>query len=169
MRTSFLRLFLILLGIFCLGANYSKMTFKNQTGDVVTYPEEDSPAYKYKDAGGNDIVLPTDKPIYSQTNPGPWKGQEKSHLPVVIKSRLRQFGLEDVRIINFSIPHPMTEKSRITRIYILDKDNYVIGYYKFPETAKKAEAQIRFSGVLNYVQVYVQCSEHSLWRTELRF
>ena len=120
--------------------------------------------YKFLDAAGNEVLLPTDLPIYTQKKPGPWKGHEKEHR-VAIRTKLRTAGLEMNYELTLFIPHPMTEKDRVEAIYLVDKDGLIVGYKAFTTSASEASAKILINGVINYIQVYILCT-HSLWKSE---
>ncbi len=125
--------------------------------------------YKFVDSEGHDVALPH-QPIYTVADPGPWKGLELQHLPQATW-HMRQQGLEMIRILVVRVPHAMGDKNkgRIEAIYVLDKDDLIIGYHAFGAMKKEAVADIWINGVINYVQIVVGCSRHGLWKKTFRF
>ena len=127
--------------------------------------------YKFVDQAGDEIILPRDVPVYTRENPGPWKKTLGTHEPR-IKTRVRKAGLEAIRVLDVTVPHPMgtenEEEGLIERIYVTDKDGLMIGYYKFSEADKRAEARMLINGNINYFEIFVQCSRHGMWRSNYR-
>ena len=125
--------------------------------------------YVFHDDNGSEVHLPKDKPVYSRKNPGPWAGLSGIHEPKA-EWALRKEGLEDVRVLKLSFSHPVSEKDgRIKKIYITDKDGFVIGYKVFEEKDKVFNAEFKLNGVVNYIRIYAECSRHGLWGAEMRF
>lgn len=130
--------------------------------------EQDLNAYKFADEDGNQVVFPSDLPLYWNGKPGPWKGLEAAH-DVTLKARTRREGLEMSRIMNIRISHKDTE-GKIKAIYVLDKDGFVIGYKKFPEKAgNELETEILITSVINYVEICIECTKHGMWKKVYRF
>ena len=125
--------------------------------------------YKYLDENGNDVIFSMPDTVYTLSNPGPWIQEANQHIPKV-EFHNRSDGLENIRIITFIIPHPMEDKSKglIDKIYILDKDGLIIGYHVFSPSDKKAVFRTKINGVINYAKVYIFCSKHGAWMTELK-
>jgi len=128
--------------------------------------------YKYVDRYGNEIKMPKDVPIYTSQKPGPWTGLESLHEPF-LKTRVRLEGLETILVLDLTVRHPMgtetkEETGRIQAIYVLDKDDLMIGYSAVPpdEILNEVKAKIWINGVINYVKVYVLCSKHDFWLKE---
>lgn len=126
--------------------------------------------YVFKDQEGNEVALPKNVPIYSPSNPGPWKEQASLHFPKV-KSKYRRDGLEKIRVLYFELPHPVRDEKlgSIESIFVLDKDGLIIGYYRFNLFDQTAQAKVKINGVINYVQIYIVCSRHGVWKFERRF
>lgn len=125
--------------------------------------------YAFRDQYGNEVNVPKGKPIYSRKKPGPWAGLHGSHEPKIEWS-LRKEGLEDIRVLKITYTHPFSEKEgRIEKIYLTDKDGLVVGYKAFEEKDKTFTAKFKINGVINYIQIYTECSRHGLWGAEMRF
>ena len=58
-------------------------------------------------------------------------------------------------------------KDKIINLYVLDKDGLVVGFYVF--SALRREYTLNLSAVINYIEVYTECTDHGLWRQDLRF
>ena len=125
----------------------SDYVFRNQKGDPVNLP--------------NRLVIPVKKP-------GIWQHVAARH-QVEIKSKTRKLGLETVRFITFRLPEPVRadQKDKITQLYVLDKDGLIIGAHEF--AVGEQEYVLKISGVINYVQIYLECASHGLWQQDLRF
>ncbi len=123
--------------------------------------------YVYHDPKGNDVILPS-RPVILFSNPGILKKDAPRHTPE-IQSKIRRSGLEHIRILTFRLPEPVKEnqKDPVEKIYVLDKDNIMVGYHKFE--IGEQEAEIPLNGIINFVQVYVECTDHGLWRKSIRF
>ncbi|MSR77235.1 MAG: hypothetical protein EXS63_03265 [Candidatus Omnitrophica bacterium] len=126
--------------------------------------------YQISDENGQEIKLPPSVIIYTQTHPGGWKKEATLHAPK-IKSHIRYSGLEQIRIVTIEIPHPMQDETlgAIQKIYILDKDALIIGYREFHAWDKKATFLVKLNGVINYIKVFITCSKHGDWLSEIRF
>ena len=122
--------------------------------------------YKFLDPEGNEIIFPKNKPVFSEDYPGPWKGLESFHEPLATW-KIKKEGLETIRRILIRVPHPAEdpESGYIRAIYVLDKDGLVVGYHAFHKD-KEITAEVRVNGVINYVQIYVECTKHGLWRKD---
>jgi desulfoferrodoxin (superoxide reductase-like protein) len=114
----------------------------------------------------DDIKLPAG-PYYTETNPGPWKDQIQAHIPVVT-TKTRKSGLELIRIVEVSVPHPIDKKNTIMAIYVTDKDGIFIGYKAFTYSSEKLSGEFTINGVINYFEVYVQCAKHGVWKKTFR-
>lgn len=124
--------------------------------------------YVYVDPSGRIIRLPK-KPFYTAAKPGPWKAEDAvAHKPEVT-FRMRTEGLENIRILQVKATHPIEKDNQITDIYVLDKDDIVVGYYHFPPGITEYKGEIWINSVINYLQVYVDCGKHGMWRNEVRF
>lgn len=124
--------------------------------------------YVFRDARGNEVLLPTGRPVYSRKSSGPWAGLSGIHEPKT-EWVLRKEGLEDVRVLKLSFSHPSGEKDgRIERIYLADKDGYVVGYKVVSEKEQPVNLEFKLNGVINYLRIYVDCSVHGLWGAEMR-
>ncbi len=121
------------------------------------------------EASGAVIALPKNRPLYTRADPGPWHGLEGLHDPR-LTSKIRKEGLENIRRIFVRIPHPpaVNDDDSIKAVYLLDKDGIVVGYRGFEKVDKVFEAEIRINGVINHLQVYVECAHHGLWRWDYR-
>lgn len=126
--------------------------------------------YKFLDQDGNEIVLPWDVNFYTLQNPGPWSKVAHLH-EVKVSTYFRHEGLENIRVVALDIPHPMHNEKlgTIQKIYLLDKDRLIIGFYDFSFIEKQAKAKIKINGVINYVQIFIVCSKHEGWKSEARF
>lgn len=133
--------------------------------------ESEQDAYVFVDAEGRKIYFPTDVPVYSKENPGPWRGEEPIH-DIVLKIKSRYSGLEKILILNIKTPHPMDDTDEetgwIQEIFVLDKDDLIVGYHEFEPEDTVAKAKIWINGIINYVQIYIRCTRHGLWREEFR-
>lgn len=109
-----------------------------------------------------------DRQIVFIQNPGIWQHVVARHT-VHMKSRVQKQGLEMVRILKFRLPEPITEeqKDKITNLYVIEKDGQVIGRYEFE--VGDQEFTLNISAVINYIQVYVECASHGLWRRDVQF
>ncbi len=125
------------------------------------------PNYRFVDDEKNVITLPTHLEIYSKEMPGPWKGHEEEHDPHA-KFRIFKEGLESTRVVTIRIVHKQ-EEGPVKAVYVADKDGLVIGYAKFKKDAKSLEAEMKINSVINYIEIYVECGKHSLWKTAYRF
>ena len=125
--------------------------------------------YKFLDEWGTEVTFPKDVPIHSMKNPGPWGKVASLHLPQV-KVSYRNEGLEKILVLHITLNHPMLDAKlgSIKKIYIVDKDNLIVGYHEFKAKDKRAETKISVNGVINYVQIYIFCSKHEGWTSELR-
>ena len=123
--------------------------------------------YAYRDPNGNTVVLPP-RPVILFSNPGILKKDAPRHTPE-IENKIRRSGLEHIRVLVVRLPEPITDnqKDPIQKIYVLDKDNLVVGYHQFKTGEQKTE--IVLNGIINYVQIYVECANHGLWRKSMRF
>ncbi len=123
--------------------------------------------YQFQDEDGNKIHLP-DLPVYWKEKPGPWRGLETVHDPIV-KARTKREGLEMTRVMRILVNHDKAD-GYIKAFYVLDKDKLIIGYHAFKENAGPAvETEIMITSVINYVEIYVECSKHGLWKKIYRF
>ncbi len=126
------------------------------------------PDYRFKDSYGNVIENPVFETAYSDKSPGPWKGKEAMHTPR-IKAIIRKDGLEMTRVLTVSVDHPDDDSDgRIEALYLLDKDGLVVGHESFKKD-HVIEAEMWLTSVINYVQIYVKCTKHGVWRKEVRF
>jgi desulfoferrodoxin (superoxide reductase-like protein) len=124
--------------------------------------------YKYIDKLGNEVHLPLEKPLYTQKNPKEFGKVAHFHVAEV-KTRVRRSGLEMIRIVTLTVPHPMNDKSnRIQKIYVADKDGLVVGYHLFEPSEESASTELRMNGIINYLQIFVECSNHGVWYQEDR-
>ena len=116
---------------------------------------------------GKSVKIP-DLPIYDSKNPGPLAEQLAFHRPT-LKLKRRKEGLEDTWRLTITIPHPIVEdpKKMVTAVYVTDKDNIIVGYLGF-SAGDTLSGEIRLNGILNYIQIYVYCLEHGLWKSEYR-
>lgn len=123
--------------------------------------------YSFVSPEGEQIEYPSGVIPFSPANPGPWKGFEPMH-QINLDSRIRKQGLEQIRILRIRMNHPMgtKEAGTIQRIYVADKDNLMIGFEEFPENSKEVDVEIWINGVINYIQVIVECSKHGFWRRD---
>jgi desulfoferrodoxin (superoxide reductase-like protein) len=121
----------------------------------------------FRDSTGNTVVIPN-RPIVLIQKPGIWQHVVDRHTPV-IKTRIRRDGLEMTRIMTVRLPEPVKEdqKDKITKAYVVEKDGVIVGFYQFE--IGEQEAEMAMTAVINYVQVYVECAAHGLWRQDLRF
>ncbi len=124
----------------------------------------------YIDEQGEEILLPKDVPVYTLEQPGPWREAAAQH-ELKIKYRIREEGLEDIRVLKILYPHPMKEGTDewIKAIYVLEKDGIIVGYQSFSPGAEEAAAEIQINGVINYIEIYAECRKHGLWRTNVKF
>ena len=131
------------------------------------HAEED---YKFIDSGGKEILFPKSTPIFSRSNPGPWKGSEQLIEPQ-LDTRIRRQGLEMIRILEIRIPYPAGSAgdNRLQALYVLDKDGLIIGYQKFDPEEEYFFADIWINGIINYIQIYIESSRNGLWRKEFHF
>lgn len=137
---------------------------------LLSTPLEAASDYRFFDPEtGNEVLFPQVDEIYTLKRPGPWKPSVAQwHLPV-LKPKFRKEGLENVRMLELTIPHPMDKaQGEIQAVYLKDKDGLLIGYQEFPPLIKNYQASFRLNGVINYVQIYVFCSRHGAWETEVR-
>lgn len=124
--------------------------------------------YSYRDVDGGVINIPTSASIYTETSPGPWKDLIKQHIPV-LTPKIRKEGLELIRILEFEITHAgAEEKNTVKGITVADKDGLVIGYAAFLPKTKNLKAKMTINGVINYIEVYVECTEHGVWKKTFR-
>lgn len=127
--------------------------------------------YTFKDKDGNLVTFDRNQTFYSKTSPGPWKGLEAAHEPRV-KAVIRKDGLEMTRVVSLEVSHDMEEEGKngkIKAIYLLDKDGLVVGYEKFGKTRSEAKMEVWLNSVINYVEVYVECSQHGIWLKKIYF
>lgn len=115
---------------------------------------------------------PDPKIVHSLEQPGALSKEAAFHEPVVYTRKLVQ-GLETTRIIKITVPHPLTlsgktKNTPVKAIYLVDKDGIVIGYDYF--TADKSEAvyETKINGIINYLEIYVECREHGIWLKKVR-
>lgn len=149
-----------------------KITYLTAFGLIILLfsfsPLQAASDYAYKDESGENIGLPLDLPIILLNKPAALSHVAPYHTPE-IKTRIRKEGLEWVRelTMKFTKPIPKPLKDKITKIYILDKDYLIVGYAVLRPS--KPQAVFRLNGIINYIQIYIQCDEHGLWREDLRF
>lgn len=122
--------------------------------------------YTFTDAQGNEITLPKG-PVFSEQNPGPWKGLESIHMPEVSR-KIRKEGLETIQILTVRISHSSGTENKIKAVYLLDKDDLIIGYKAFKPEDQELAFEPRINGNLNYVKIYADCADHGLWRKDVR-
>ncbi len=127
--------------------------------------------YRFFDEEGNEVVFPGAPSYFTQKNPGPWSSQEAGLHAIKVKAKFRKSGLENIRILKFTILHPPASKGKvksndsISAVYLLDKDNLLIGFQLFDQQTKKYEFECRINGIINYVQVYIYCGKHGIWKS----
>ncbi len=121
----------------------------------------------FRDAGGNEIYLPTDKPVISLASPGIWKSVSGFHEPQIF-TKVRKDGLEAVRILKIRLPYPIVkdDEDPLKAVYVLDKDGLIVGYHEF--SVGEQGIQMVINGIINYIQIFVECPKHGLWRKEIR-
>lgn len=126
----------------------------------------------YVDALGDPVTAPDAKKSFSAEKPGVWKAEAAFHDPAV-KSRKLVQGLETTRILTVSVPHPLDKtgnknKQPIKAIYLVEKDGMLIGYDSFSEDdAKQVVYETRMNGVINYVEIFVECRRHGMWHKKV--
>lgn len=128
---------------------------------------EDYGGYRFVDpVSGEEVHFPDKLPVYTKESPGPWKGLEADHA-VAVESRLKKEGLETRRIVHLSLSPG--KDTNLKAVYVLDKDQLIIGYHKINPKKPVYDAEINITSVINYIQVYVECAKHGLWRKSFRF
>lgn len=135
---------------------------------LFSFREGKAADYVFKDSDGNEVHLPSNLPVFLLDTPGVLAPIAPAHTPE-IKTKIRKEGLESVREMTLQLPEPVRDdkKDRIKKIYLLDKDELIIGYYAFQP--REQEASFRMNGIINYIRLVVECSHHGLWRKDIRF
>ncbi len=126
----------------------------------------------YTDKDGNPLAAP--KTAYSLENPGTRKKEAADHDPVITSRRLKQ-GLETTWVFKAALPqHPLPKTKKrdtefpIKAIYLVDKDGIVVGYQEFTIDDAEASYETKINGIINYLEVYVECREHGTWLKKVR-
>ena len=124
---------------------------------------------KYIDMEGNEVPGPDIHSYFTLNSPGPWKQVADLHFPK-IEAHFRKEGLENVRMVDIQVPHPLNDKrlGTITQIFVMDKDHLIVGYQTFDKLSRRASLKLTVNGVINYLEIYVVCSAHGTWKTSLR-
>lgn len=139
---------------------------------LTAIPLANASLQEFSDESGNTVTKPDPQKVKSLE--GPSLSEEAAfHEPLVYTRKLVQ-GLETTRIIKITVPHPLVtlddkpKKTPIKAIYLVDKDGIVIGYDYF--TADKSEAvyETKINGIINYVEIYVECRQHGIWLKKVR-
>lgn len=127
----------------------------------------------YTDEDGNPIVVPNAKTAYSLEKPGIHQKDAAAHDPV-LTSRLLVQGLETTRVLKITVAHPLPKtykkgaKFPIKAIYLVDKDGIVVGYRTYSIDDTQVLFETKINGVINYLEIYVECREHGTWLKKIR-
>ncbi len=136
------------------------------TSFSLSFAESD---YEFKDNYGNTVVFPAQSIVNLDKLRKPSK-EAIAHTPAV-KSRIKKEGLHLLRVLEISLPNFDSKQDTIQAIYVLDKDNLIVGYHSFKKKPYNpdSEIEVEFDGIINRVAVYVECSEHGLWGKGVQF
>ncbi len=119
--------------------------------------------YVFRNKEYKEVGLPK-RPVILMKAPGILLNSAPSHTPTIqIKSRRE--GLQTLRLLEFDFPDMPSGDGKIA-LYVLDKDNLIIGYADL--SAGERHAEILINSVINYAKIYVECSKHGLWFEELQ-
>ncbi len=133
-------------------------------------PAQTASDYKYIDEDDNEIIFPAVTTVWTQSSRGPWSEEEaRWHLPHV-EARFRKDGLENIRFVRITLDHPpgKSKDGTLKAIYLRDKDQLIIGYHSFSPSDKVFEFKSRLNGVVNYLEIFVFCVDHGVWKSEVR-
>ncbi len=128
---------------------------------------------EFSDEEGNTVSMPDPKKVQSLEKAGALPKEAAFHEPVISTRKLVQ-GLETTRIIKITVPHPLTaldgkdKKTPVKAIYLVDKDGIVIGYDYFSAEKSEAVYETKINGIINYLEIYVECREHGIWLKKVR-
>lgn len=128
--------------------------------------------YRFVNATGDIVTLPTDLPIHTLDAPGPMVSQPNALEPK-ISTWIRKDGLEDIRVLLIKVKNPFTEgepELPAQALYVIDKDGLVLGYRKFEDnTETEISEKFTVNGIINHLDVYVEYTNLGLWKKELHF
>ena len=127
----------------------------------------------YIDENGEPVEKPSSKTAHSIENPGANKEMAALHDPILVSRKLVR-GLETTRILTITVTHPIPKTRTKTTVFpieaicLVDKDGLVVGYRSFSMDDHEISFETRLNGVINYLEIYVQCREHGTWLKKVR-
>lgn len=99
-----------------------------------------------------------DNVIFTQTEPGHWKGKEKLHVPLVEIKGDR---------LTVTTPHPMSEAHYIVSHTVVLKDGQFLGRKTFTWKDRPTSTHSLPAGYKGKVIVTSTCNQHDWWVKEL--
>jgi len=94
--------------------------------------------------------------VYTATNPGPWAGKEKSHVPQVTFPA----GQGSVELFT---AHPMSPDHYISAQYVKDQDGKLIAFAAHQGTDAEARATLSLPRGTTSITAFSHCNIHGDW------
>jgi len=108
-------------------------------------------------AADRDLVAKLEKDgIFTSTDPGPWAGKDKSHVPQVTFPA----GSGSVELYT---AHPMSPEHFITAHYVKDQDGNLIAFTAYKGTDGEARATLPLPPGTTSITAYSHCNIHGDW------